>query len=372
MRSKRSSCEAPRIKALAAIAPALTMGLNGRLFFSSKVMELKATIFSPNNRERTVTVDPYTIDIPLSPLKLIEPKEQGAETSSNRVTIKVKVTPGSRVIIGSNNATDRVNADGMVSSTVALEAKGMNFIKITVETKKHRRNAYELQVNRPVLAVPIVLSDDMEDSTSDPTIEVSGSTAPGADVTTDATLSGGMNLDKSTGVFSFRAKLRLWGWNAISLTATDGSGKTSTLVCMVNHVPALEGYTKQAWPMDYAYLSASTESLLGQVYVCEGMVTEKLQDDETDRYLFNIGTSDDPKNIVLEYAKESTLKVGQYYKLYADVIGTQDGYPVLSARFAYEKDTPSGYGEAPTKSPESTDTSGQDTSDDTATQGDEQ
>ncbi len=328
---------------------------------TKKTIELKATIFSPNNQERTITVPPYTIDIPLSPLKIILPAEQGMETASNRVTVKVKVTPGSRVIIGSDNATDRVNTEGLVSSTVGLEAKGMNTVKITVETKKHRRNVYELQVNHPVLDVPIVLGDDVESQTSDPTIAISGSTAPGATLTTDATLNGDINLDKSSGVFSFTAKLTLWGWNTITLTATDEGGKTSSLQCLVNHVPALESYTKKAWPMDYAHLAAATDTLLGQVYVCEGMVTKKLSNDESDYYQCNLGTADDPKTVVLEYSKEAGLKVGQYYKMYADVIGSKDGYPMLSARFVYEKDTPTSYGDgsaSPTDDAQATDSGG--------------
>ena len=43
MRSMRSAWSLPRTRALAAIAPALTMGLKGRLLRSSKVIELKAS-----------------------------------------------------------------------------------------------------------------------------------------------------------------------------------------------------------------------------------------------------------------------------------------------------------------------------------------
>lgn len=310
-------------------------------------VSLEATIISEDNTERKITIAPYYIEVPQAPLKIILPQEQSATTDEDKMIVKIKVLPGShRVLIGDKNVTDNINSEGFVSASVDVEPIGINEILIMVETAKHRKNNYILEINRPVMDVPIELASTTSDSTSDSTVQISGSTVSGATITTDAELSGSVAID-SNGVFRFKVKLKRWGWNAISITATDGTGKSSSMVHRVNRVPELASYTKKAWKVDYSYLSSSAENLIGTVYKLEGLVMKKLETEEADYYLFNVGQPGETKPLIVEYSKEKGLQQDQFYSIFADVTGTYDGYAVLTARFVYPQEMPDGYTVAP-------------------------
>ncbi len=307
-------------------------------------VSLEAIIVSPDNTERKITINPYDIEVPLAPLKIITPKEQNSTTDQDNMTVKIKVLPGStRVLIGNQNRTDYINNEGMVTASVNIEPSGINTILITVETPKHRKNIYELKVNRPIMDVPIELSETTTDGTY---AQISGSTVAGATITTDADLSGNITVD-GNGMFRFKAKLKRWGWNDISITATDSSGKASTMVHRVNRPAALASYTKKAWKMDYSYLSSSAENLIGTVYKLEGVVIKQIENEESQYYLFNVGAAGENKPLIVEYTKDKGLQADKYYSIFADVIGVMDGYPVLSARFVYDADYPAGYTSPP-------------------------
>jgi len=77
---------------------------------------------------------------------------------------------------------------------------------------------------------------------------------------------------------------------------------------------------------------------LDHVLACQKKFVNKMENEDGDYYLFNVGTEAAPKFLVLEYSKESGLKDGQAYKVFADVIGVVENYPALAARFVYLKD----------------------------------
>ena len=79
---------------------------------------------------------------------------------------------------------------------------------------------------------------------------------------------------------------------------------------------------------------ASVDTQIGQVYLCKGKVTKKLDTPLGNQYLFDCGDTT-PQLIVVEYDGSLGLAVDKSYRLYADVKGTQDGYPLLVARYAY-------------------------------------
>lgn len=313
------------------------------------IVSLEAVIISPDKPERAVTIEPYEISVPLAPVKLVLPQEQAVTTNANSIFVKIKVTPGCEsVYIGDVNVTDNVNSEGYASATIDdLEPNSVNTIRVIVKLAKHRDNVMELRVERPVMAVPVHLDDDIEDETKESSIVVSGSTEAGAQITTDAKVKGDITVG-TDGQFRFTAELKRWGWNDISITSTAADGRKATLTHRVNHTPTLEGYSKKAWPFgeDYDYLCASAENMIGTVYVLKGMIVEKLENDTSDYYLFNAGPPGQMKLVVVEYGKEEGLKPDQYYSLYADVSGVLENYPVLTVRYLYALDTPAGYGTA--------------------------
>lgn len=315
------------------------------------IVSLEALIISPDGKNTKITINPYEIKVPLSPLKIVLPKEQEVTTNEDSILVKIKVTPGSnRVLIGETNVTDYVNKDGYVSTTVNLNPNGVNTILIVVETGKHRKNNYELKVTWPVMDVPIKLNDPPT-KTVDSTVTIEGGTTPGSTIETNAIVSGSISQPKSDGTFHFKVKLKRWGWNDISITSKAADGSSSTMVHRINHMPTLGSYTKDAQVLDYAYLCSAAENMVGRIFKIEGTIEKKLESDISDYYLFNVGTMNEPKMLAVEYSKEEGLKPNQYYSIFADVTGVLDNYPVLTARFVYEKDMPAGYSTSPDTSP---------------------
>lgn len=310
-------------------------------------VQLEAVQIALDGKESQIKVEPYIIEVPLSPLKIILPKDQTTPTQEDQVLVKVKVTPGSRVIIGGQNRTDSVDKQGYVSWYVPLEAKGVNDITVSVETKTYRKNDYLLKITRPKMDVPITLDNDTSKNTSTPesTIEIKGTTNPGATITTDAPLYGKtqITMDPVSGNFSFTATLKRWGMNRINITATAANGASSTMTHCVTRRATLDNYTKKAQVMDYTLISTSAENIIGRVYLFEGSVQKKLEKEDSDYYLFNIGDASSPKLLVLEYTKDAGLKVDGYYKVYGDVQGTVESYPALTGQFVYEQTPPAGY-----------------------------
>lgn len=302
-------------------------------------VNLDASLFDAKGNETVIHVPPYTIEVPLSPLKLVSPQMQSFQTNEDRVVIKIKVEVGSRVLIGTKNVTDIVSKDGYVSASVNVDAIGVNTIPITVETPLHRTNVFELKIDRPAMAVPITLDESVAGTseTRDGVLAVSGGTEPGATVTTNASLSGEMHCDTETGAFKFTAQLTTYGWNAIEITSTTADGRTSTMVHRVKRTPDLDSYSKQAWAMDYSYLSTAPKALLGKVFVFNAQVIKDYDVEDGDYYLVNIA-SDDGKTqfLVVENTQDAALEVNKAYQFYADVTGVYSDYPLLTARFIYE------------------------------------
>ena len=123
----------------------------------------------------------------------------------------------------------------------------------------------------------------------------------GATITTDASLKdgGGIHIN-ADGEFYFTAILSQYGANVIGITSTTPDGRTATLAYRVEHEPNLDSYTRAAWAMDYNQLLASVSTRIGQVYLCQGKVTKKLDTPLGNQYLFDCGTTS-PQLLIIEY-----------------------------------------------------------------------
>jgi hypothetical protein len=306
------------------------------------IVQLEAIIVATDGTDRKVTIQPYEINVPIAPLKLITPAESTMTTNADKLYVKIKVAPGSkRVMIGDVNVTDQVTKDGYASANVDVSPNTVNTILVAVETARYRKNVLELKVERPILEVPIELDrNSTDDRTKESKIVIKGSTEAEADVTTNAKLDGSVKREGNS--FSFTAQLKRWGWNDIEITAESG-GRKSTLVHRVYREPSLDTYSKAALTVDdYNYLCSATEVIIGRIYAVKGVVVRKLENDLSDFYVFNINTPSDPKLIVVENTKEDPLKENQYYRLFADVSGKyeSENLPILTVRFLNELEMP--------------------------------
>jgi hypothetical protein len=241
------------------------------------------------------------------------------------------------VLIGDYNVTDSISSEGYASASIDLDPSSMNTVIISVDTANYRKNVFELKVQRPLMEVPIELKDPTN-WTTDKSVKIEGSTEPGATITTNASKS--ISINKSTGMFSFTAALKAWGWNDITITATSASGRTSTMIHRVNRQWEEGSYSAIAQLLngaDYAYLLVATKALTGRVYRLDGTVVRKIESDISDYYLFYAGETGDLQPLVLEYTGEKGLNPGQLYRIFADVTGeTLENYPVLSVKIVQQ------------------------------------
>ncbi len=111
-------------------------------------IDLQAWHFDKEGTETELEVPEYRISIPLAPLTVISPTEQGNTVDATQVLIKVKVSEDSRVILGQKNMTANVDAQGYTNTYVDIEP-GENYIKIQIEKDGYRPNIQEWLVICP-------------------------------------------------------------------------------------------------------------------------------------------------------------------------------------------------------------------------------
>lgn len=316
---------------------------------------LKASRFSKKGEETVLPVPSYNIDVPLSPLKVIYPIEESMEVKYSQVQVKLKVEPGSRVIVDNINLTDIVDSDGYVSKFVNLDP-GDNDIDVEVRTNKHRQNTVQIKVHHPELAVPIVLTEPPANCKTEEVVingEVIDVKAnPNVDIYVDTSKLAAEVKMESDGKFKFTYVLNKFGWNEIEILANAPDGTQSKLIHRIERIPDHRQYTREAQKMDYNQLSTMANSIKGRIFKCTGEIVKRIETPTSRMYLFDVGIGDKLEFIIIEYSGNREFEMGKYYDVYADVLGTYDNYPRLAGRFIYdidEADLPT-----PTPTPEPT------------------
>lgn len=309
---------------------------------------LKASRFSKKGEETVLPVPSYNIDVPLSPLKVIYPIEESMEVKYSQAQVKLKVEPGSRVIVDHINLTDIVDSDGYVSKFVNLDP-GDNDIDVEVRTNKHRQNTVQIKVHHPPLAVPIKLTEPPASSKTEE-VWIKGIVDPTTELYVNTVkLAADIKIEPD-GVFEFRYKLEKFGWEEIEILANAPDGTQSTLIHRIERIPDHRQYTRDAQKMDYNQLSTMANSIKGRIFKCTGEIVKRIETPTSRMYLFDVGIGDKLEFIIIEYSGNREFEMGKYYDVYADVIGTYDNYPRLAGRFIYDIDE----SDLPTPTPEPT------------------
>ena len=314
-------------------------------------VDLQASIFAKDGEETPLIIEPYKIEVPLSPLKIVYPTDPQMKVDYTQVLVKIKVDPGSRVKIDGVNLTDIVDTDGYVQKYVNL-AEGLNEIEVEVETSKHRKTLEIINVTRPELDVSIELteppSQHYEDEVwingtveEDAIVSIVDTYNISADVSyeavTETVLEDGTTVRRKP--FKFRYRLSSYGWNDIEISALSGDGsRQASIIHRVERIPDHRQYTKKAWPIlpSFTELKDRTGNYIGQIFACKGTIMEREDTDTSRMYLFNVGQGSVVKYIMIEYSGKQELLEGQTYLIYADVTGSYRNYPLLAGRFIYD------------------------------------
>lgn len=285
----------------------------------------------------------YTIEIPLSPITLINPDVDYLEVSTPIYNIKFHVMQNSKVFINGEDYSSFVNTqDGFISYNASIQPVGDNVINIVVRSQYYRENSVRLVIYRAVQDIPLDLASTLDDESSEDNMTIHATTRAGASITV---LSPHRDLDTSqlatTGVFSFKAVFSKIGMNTVEIRA-DFPGRNSTTVKYeIYYLPNPDIYTKKAWALDswgYPDLLANLNTRISntQIYVFTGPVKEIISEKPQLVIMDASDGSGSERLVMLENQTKTTWKLGNRYRIYADAYGMYGNIPRLVARYTYK------------------------------------
>lgn len=312
--------------------------------FVAETYEVTLTPFvkSSSGQQKPLDLIHYTVDVPLSPIRLISPDGTRTEVASQLYNLSFEVRPGSTVYMNNVDISDTVNSvNGTLSYNATVQPIGDNVFTLRVRSQYCRENQLSITLYREVQEIPLDLAAETYTSTTLQKLQVKATTIPGADVDV---LSPYSDLDitnlNTTGEFSFYAIFDHIGDNTITVTASAPGKKTSVVNYNVYYIPTESVYSRKAWPLEAAEYAELVSNIpfrasRNQVYVvaddCAYIVSDKPQ-----MAVFYTGENKTQPVLVENFTK-TTWEVGKYYRIYADVYGTYDGMPWLCARYTHEK-----------------------------------
>ena len=296
----------------------------------------------------------YTIDVPLSPIYLLNPGTEYAEVGVSIYEVRLNVQLGSTVIIDGTNVSTLIRETGNVSKNVQVIPVGENKISISVKSKYCREHKMEITLYRaeqqiPLELVPTVLvewnhepiSEEKYNSASDeeraamqiPTI--SGTTLPGAQITVEFPHRK-LEQDMETGKFSFVPLFKDLGNNDVVIRASIDGKEDSVITHTVYYMPNADVYTRRAWDLESQYTDLINYIALrkGTIYVATGVV-ERIISTAPQMAIISIGDETFKKEVLIENSSKTTWEVGTRYRIYGEAYGLYDNMPRLTVRYTY-------------------------------------
>lgn len=283
-----------------------------------------------------MNVAPVTLRIQQTQVNLVSPKLFSSEIYQPSYEVVFTVTPGSTVLINDVNCTDKADAGGKVTYLVACKPGEQKELRIVARAPYRQSASLTVTLFRSALPVTFSLS------TSNPTKVYENKVVISGNVDKDAVLSveGYTILDayinQQYGIFTLTVELPYYGQQDMIISATTTAG-TSRLAYSVFYQPDELEYTKKAWPYD-PNLLVNPAGFMHKIFVFEGPVITAVETNAEGQLLtLNMGTAESPKILYVLYSGTRKLEAGGSYRLFADVTGTQNGAPLLIARFVYTK-----------------------------------
>ncbi len=285
----------------------------------------------------------YDIDIPQSPLTLINPEVTYVEVSTPVYNIRFHVMQNSTVLINGTDYSSFVNTqNGYISYNADIQPIGENKFHIVVRSQYYRQNEATLTIYRAIQDIPLDLSSVLDDESSGPTMDISATTMPGATI---SILSPFQEADfsrlNSTGAFTFKAVFNKVGINTVTIQA-EYPGKEPTIVNYnVYYLPSPDQYTPKAWALDgkwgyQDFLSNKNTRIANtQIYVLQGEV-KRILSTRPQLVEIDVGDENKPLPVLVENQTKTEWVEGQTYRIYGDAYGMYDGYPWIIGRFTYK------------------------------------
>ncbi len=311
----------------------------------NETMDVTLTPFVKTASGRQLPMDPisYTINIQLSPIKLLSPDSLRTTVSTQMYAIKLEVRAGSRVTVNGKDVSDTVASDtGEMSYNAEVHPIGDNIYTFVVRSQYCRDNTITVVLYREKQDIPLDLAVGTFGSTDQNWMKVSATTLPGAyvEVTTPHSDLNITDLD-STGKFTFNAIFDKIGNNTISIIASYPGRKPSRVDHTVYYLPKADEYTTKAWPLDeFNYNELLSNMVVRaercQVYVVMGVV-QRLISEKPQQAVINTSEDGRSRPVVVQNYTKTDWVPGTYYRIYADADSIYSGMPFLNARYTYPK-----------------------------------
>lgn len=280
----------------------------------------------------------YSIDVPESPLKVVTPHDEDLSVVTSTYPLELQVVPGSELFVNGADLTDRLDRSGAFAGDVSVQPIGDNTYTVIVRTPKHKETRKDIVIYREQFDIEIELDAEVSNKSSESFMEIRGTCEPGAFITVDTPyLEDSLQMDMSTGKFSFVAQFDSLGENYIRFRATMDGREDAVISMAVEYTPTLAQYSANAWRMDYEQLRKYFENWLERIFLCEGPIVDKFIDGEKEYLVMDVGTGGVQQLVVLENYTSLSPSLGPVYSAYADVTGRYfydtDYYPMLAARY---------------------------------------
>ncbi len=286
--------------------------------------------------------------VPQATLELSQPGAPNVTLEEPTLTIAGRLSADARLYIDGSDASNALDAMGNFSYLYEIPEYGDRTIVLEARAMCQRSQTTELLVSYPKREVAITVEGaipsadnpyrGMLEGTQEETIEIKGTFEAGAMVTIEGSLEGDAAVDVDAGTYAFVGKLETLGLNAFVIRAGK-DGAESSYEVSVEKKPDVEEYTPKARDLDYESLAENAEEQIERIYLCEGKVTEIIQETPYPVFLFDVGEEEEPQIIEMEYYGTTTLDREKEYRIYGDVAGviTERGVPKIYARFIYER-----------------------------------
>ena len=296
----------------------------------------------------------FTVDVPLSPIYLLNPSTIRADVGVSIFEVRINVQPGSTVIIDGTNVSTLIRETGNVSKNVQVLPVGDNTISISVKSKYCRENKMEVTLHRAEQEIPLELDATVlvewnyepitnekyaaasaEEQAKMQRPSIGGTTLPGANITVDFPHEN-LKLDQATGDFSFTPLFSKLGNNDVIIRASYEGKADSVISHTVYYMPNADIYTRRAWDLDAQYndLINYINIRKGTIYMGIGTVTSVIST-SPQMAIMNIGDDVFEKLVMIENSSKTTWAVGEKYRIYGDAYGLYGNMPRLTVRYTY-------------------------------------
>ncbi len=311
-------------------------------------VKLAANLIDADGQSFPLDIPEFTVKVPQATLELSQPGATNVTLEEPMLTIAGKVSTDARLFIDGSDASNALDALGNFSYTYEITEYGERTIVLEARALYQRPQKAEIVISYVKRDVAITVEGAVPDAadpykgvlegTTEETIEVSGTFEAGAQVTIDGALEGDPTVDSDAGTYSFVGILEGYGLKTFNINASK-DGATSSFELSVEKKPDVDEYTPEAREMNYESLTENADEQIERIYICNGTITEIIQQTPYPVFIFNVGDEEEPQNILMEYYGTTPLDTEKEYRIYGDVAGmdAERSLPKLYARFIYER-----------------------------------